>query len=79
MQIMISLDQLATETDFEPSSEYYYYLGLAYELSGDEANALNAYLQAWQTCCDTWQMGPNEIILISPYAMLARGRVEPVP
>lgn len=78
-QTVIALNELAAEDDFEPSSAYYYYLGLAYELTGDETNALNAYLQAWQACCKTWQLGPNEITLISPYAMFARGRVEPVP
>ncbi|MBK9051814.1 MAG: hypothetical protein IPL78_13150 [Chloroflexi bacterium] len=77
-QTVIALNELAAEADFEPSSAYYYYLGLAYELSGDEVNALNAYLQAWQACCDTWNIF-EEITLISPYAMLARGRVEPVP
>jgi hypothetical protein len=77
-QSVIALNELASEGDFEPSSAYYYYLGLAYELSGDETNALNAYLQAWQACCDTWNIF-EEITLISPYAMLARGRVELVP
>lgn len=77
-QSVIALNELAAEADFEPSSAYYYYLGLAYELSGDEVNALNAYLQAWQACCDTWSSFA-ETTLISPYAMLARGRVEPIP
>jgi hypothetical protein len=44
-----------------------YLLGLAYELAGDEANAVTTYLQVWQDY-------PN-----SPYAVMARARLEPIP
>jgi hypothetical protein len=40
--------------------EYYYFLGLASELSGDETNAISAYLRLWW---DYWQ---------SPFTIMAR-------
>jgi hypothetical protein len=40
--------------------EYYYFLGLASELSGDETSAISAYLRLWW---DYWQ---------SPYTIMAR-------
>lgn len=45
---------------------YRYLLGLAYELSGDEANAVQTYWQLWRDA-------PQ-----SPYASLARAKLEPV-
>lgn len=47
--------------------EYAYTLGLAQELSGDEAAATATYLGLWQEYPDT------------PYATMARSRVAPVP
>ena len=44
-----------------------YLLGLAYELSGDEANAVDAYWTLWQTFPE------------SPYALLAQAKLELKP
>jgi hypothetical protein len=44
-----------------------YLLGLAYELAGDEANALATYLQVWQNYSN------------SPYAIMAQAKLEPIP
>jgi hypothetical protein len=43
-----------------------YLLGLAYELSGDEANAVHTYWQVWHDY-------PN-----NPYALMARHKLEPI-
>ncbi len=77
-EIVTQLQTLADTPNFEPDNRYYYYLGLAYELLGEEDNAVNAYLLAWQDCCDTWQLG-EEIVTANPYAIMARAKLEPVP
>ncbi len=45
----------------------FYLLGLAYELSGDEANAVDAYWTLWQTFPE------------SPYALLAQAKLQLTP
>ena len=77
-QIVTRLQTLADNPNFEPDNRYYYYLGLAYELLGEEENAVNAYLLAWQDCYDTWQLG-GEFVTANPYAIMARAKLEPVP
>ncbi|KAA3661860.1 MAG: hypothetical protein DWQ04_15140, partial [Chloroflexi bacterium] len=77
-EILTRLQTLADNPDFDPNNRYYYYLGLTYELLGDEENAVNAYLMAWQDCCDTWQLA-EEIVTANPYAIMARAKLEPVP
>ncbi|MCP5100756.1 MAG: hypothetical protein GY943_34840, partial [Chloroflexi bacterium] len=77
-EILTRLQALADDPAFEPNNRYHYYLGLTYELLGDEENAVNAYLLAWQDCCDTWQLA-EEIVTANPYAIMARAKLEPVP
>ncbi len=77
-EIVTQLQTLADNPNFEPNNRFYYYLGLAYELLGDEETAVNAYLLAWQDCCDTWQLA-EEIVTANPYAIMARAKLEPVP
>jgi hypothetical protein len=65
---------------FTPNAQYYYYLGLAYELSGDEENAVAAYLTAWQDyCCDNWEDWPIEDLstTANPYAIMAQAKLIP--
>ncbi len=77
-EIVVQLQTLANNPNFESSNRYYYYLGLAYELLEDEDNAVNAYLLAWQDCCDTWQLA-TEVIMAKGFAVMARAKLEPVP
>lgn len=75
--VLTEMQDLTAFPDFEPDNRYYYYLGLTYELLGDEDAAVNAYLQAWQDCCDTWYDG--RLATANPYAIMARAKLEPVP
>jgi len=76
--ILVRLQNWANNPDFERNNRYYYYLGLTYELLEDEDNAVNAYLLAWQDCCDSWQHPAQEIVIANPYAIMARAKLEPV-
>ena len=49
------------------SASFCYWLGVAYELGANEANAVEAYLNTWQHFSDT------------PYAIMARARLGVVP
>jgi hypothetical protein len=69
---------LAVTPDFEPTARYYYYLGLAYELAADEANAVANYWLAWQDCCVVWEFGgiEDELVTPNPFALMARAKLE---
>jgi len=77
-ELLTQLKALANSPNFEPDNRYYYHLGLTYELLGDKENAVEAYLLAWQDCCDTWQLA-EEIVTANPFAIMARAKLEPVP
>jgi hypothetical protein len=62
---------------FTPTNEHFYYLGLAYELAGDEPNAVAAYLLAWQDCCDEF-LGRPDLTTPNPYAIMAQAKIESV-
>lgn len=76
--VLVQFQTLADNPEFEPHNRYYYYLGLAYELLGDEEAAINAYLLAWQDCCDMWQW-LGDLVTANPYAVMARAKLERVP
>ena len=78
-QVVDDLLIMANNPAFQPNAGYFYYLGLAYELSGDEDNAVTAYLRAWQEyCCDTWEIGQT-FTTANPYAIMARAKLIPIP
>ncbi|MCP5100568.1 MAG: hypothetical protein GY943_33885 [Chloroflexi bacterium] len=78
-EILLWLQNWAGDPDYEVNNRYYYYLGLCHELLGDEDSAINAYLIAWQNCCDITQHHNQEIVTANPYAIMARAKLEPVP
>jgi hypothetical protein len=69
---------LADMPEFEPTARYYYYLGLAYDLAGDETNAVPNYWLAWQDCCVMWEFGgiESELVTPNPFALMARAKLE---
>jgi hypothetical protein len=64
--------------DYGYLGKYYYYLGLAYELSGKQQEALEAYLHSWQNCCSQNPYWAGEIDG-DPFAIMARAKLEPTP
>ena len=74
--IITDLLALANDPTFQLTANYYYHLGLAYELSGDEANAVTTYLTAWQDyCCDDYDWFPQPFTSANPYAIMARAKL----
>ena len=58
---------------------FYYYLGLAYELAGDEQNAVAAYLEQWAKFPAEIEVIYIEFIDPNPYTMMARFKLELAP
>ena len=71
-------DFVSHSKDYHILGKYYYYLGLAYELSGKQQEAFEAYLQSWQNCCS---QNPNWAGKINgdPFAIMAKAKLEPTP
>jgi hypothetical protein len=63
-QTLADLNSVAEPVDVD---RYTCLLGLAYELSGDAPHAVQTYLQLWRDY-------PG-----SPYALIARAKLEPIP
>jgi hypothetical protein len=61
---------------FTPGSKHHYYQGLAYQLAGDEENAVAAYVRAWQDCCTEWNFGSEGFVTADPYAIMAQAKLE---
>lgn len=77
-QVAGQLTTVINNPAFTPGSYHYYYQGLAYQMAGDEGNAVAAYLQAWQDCCDEWQFGSESFVTADPYAIMAQAKLEAV-
>lgn len=73
---LLSIERLP---DFEPNNEHTYFLGLAYELSGDAEDAVSAYLKAWNNCCLSFNSDIWVEPIADPFAIMAHARLEPVP
>lgn len=81
-EVLAQLLAAAENPAFENSHEYEYFLGLTYELLGEEEKAVEAYFKAWQNCCDTFQFGPNEgrkIIYVNGFSLMAQAKLEKRP
>lgn len=61
---------------FTSRSSHYYYQGLAYQLAGDEENAVAAYVRTWQSCCMEWNYGPEGYVTADPFAVMAQAKLE---
>ncbi len=75
-QMVTRLVNPRVHLEYESLSKYYYFLGLAYELSDRQQEAIAAYLQSWQNCC-SFKMPPGGEIIQDPYAIMARAKLEP--
>jgi hypothetical protein len=72
---------IQSDPNFELTENFYYYLGLAYELAGDEEAAVDAYLKQWEIFpykIRTYFTG-DEFIIQYHYTMMARFKLELVP
>jgi hypothetical protein len=69
------LNIIAEEESYYADRELNYFLGLAYELSGDEDNAVKAYLTVWRSCCFHYWDGP----VVDPFAIMAQAKLRKIP
>ena len=79
--IVATIRALQDDPNYEVPIQYYYYLGLANELAGDEKAAIEAYLMQWETFpYELWDVYEGEEIIYSiPYTLMARMKLELVP
>jgi hypothetical protein len=80
--VLAQLLAAAENPAFENSHEYEYFLGLTYELLGEEDKAVEAYFKAWQNCCDTFQYGSGEeqqFSYVNGFSLMAQAKLEKRP
>ena len=80
-EIVERLLAIQSDPNFELTENFYYYLGLAYELAKDEEAAVDAYLKQWEIFPyeNLTLYGGDEFVIPYNHTLMARMKLEPIP